>query len=255
MRFGDVSVTEVRSLLARIQGIEDVQVTPGPQGGIAGIGLEIGPGAVEKRVLRDVESALMSGLGMEIDHRAVTIRRAPNGTGERRSPTSGTGAPYGEPPQAGKSLSARFMQSTSPSAGRIRLVSVTCASDGELACDVTVTLTVDGETTGRTVREADSRRGRMRAAALATVESVTAALGEGPVVALEGAEEFSVCESDGVLVLLRIRKVRAREEYYGAALIEGDEADAAARAVLDAMNRFLDARELSRHPTTRKGHD
>lgn len=255
MRYGDVSVTEIESLLVRIQGIEGVEVIPGPQGGIAGIGLAVAPGVAEKRVLRDVESALMSGLGMEIDHRAVTIRRAPNGTGERRDPTPEAGLPEWEPPRAGKSLSARFMQSTSPSAGRIRLMSVTCESDGELACDVAVTLTVDGETSSRTVREADSRRGRMRAAARATVEALAAALGEGATAALEGAEEFSVCEADGVLVLLRARRGRTREEYYGAALSEGDEADAAARAVLDAMNRFLEAREHGRHPTTTKGHD
>ncbi len=254
MRLADRPVTEVEGLLARIRGIEAVEVRPDSKGRIEAIELEIGPRVAEKRVLRDVESALMSALGLEIDHRAVTIRRVPPSGGERRSPANGRSAPPRGDSEPGKSLSARFMQSSDPSAGRILLESVETQTDGELSCEVTVALTVDGERVERRAREAESRRGRMRAAARATVDAIAAALGKAAAVELEGAEEFSVCEDDGVLVLVKTRRGRTRNEYYGAALIEEDEADAAARAVLDAMNRFLEAREPGRDPTT-KGHD
>lgn len=255
MRKAEVPVTEIQGLLGRIRGIESVEVTPGRSGGIEAIEVEIASGVTEKRVLRDVESALMSGLGLELDHRAVTIRRAPNGSGgERRDAVRAEGPPSGGTSGPGKSLSARFMQSSDPSASRIRLESVTCAPDGELECGVTVVLIVDGRRVERSVRDTDSRRGRMRAAAQATADCIAAVPGHGAAIGLEGVEEFSVCESDGALALLRAKQGRARHEYYGAALMQEDEADAAARAVLDAMNRFLEAREQGRQPST-KGND
>jgi hypothetical protein len=146
------------------------------------------------------------------------------------------------------------MQPTGTYEERIRLENVLCESDGELHCDVAVRLGLADELFEGSAREADTRRGRMRAAARATSDAIAATLGEGVAIALEGIEEFSICEADGLLALLRIRQGRTRRDFYGAALEEGDATEAAARAVLDAMNRFLETRDRDGTPS-RKGSD
>ena len=250
MAEADISVSEIRDLLCQVEGIESVEIRQAPTGEIEGIELSISPPTAERRVIRDVESALMSGLGIHIDHRAISIHRvngepkgAMQGNGGRSS-----GAPIVPPSGAAKSLAARFMQPAGAYEERIRLEPVRCEADGERYCDVTVALRVADRIVERTVREADTHRGRMLAAGRAMADAITAVLGEEAAIALEGIEEFSISEANGLLALLRIRQGRVRQDFYGAALVEGDPTEAAARAVLDAMNRFLETRD--RNETT-----
>lgn len=253
MTTGGISISEIRDLLSQIRGIESVDVRQGPSGGIEGLDIVISPPAAERRVIRDVESALMSGLGIQIDHRAIRIRKAVNDERERHAKGNGGGTPGGPvatPAGLAKSLAARFMQPTGLDEERIRLEHVRCEPDGERYCDVTVTLHVADQTVERTVREADTHRGRIMASGRAVTDAITTVLSEEAAIALDGVEEFSICEADGLLALLRIRQGRARQDFYGAALVEGDATEAAARAVLDAMNRFLETRDRNATTTT-----
>jgi hypothetical protein len=250
MAEADISVSEIRDLLRQIRGIESVEVRQAPTGGIEGIDIAISPPTAERRVVRDVESALMSGLGIHVDHRAISIHRA---NGEPERVTTGNGAGSAEssiatPAEAAKSLAARFMQPAGVYEDRIRLEHVRCEADGERYCDITVTLRATDGIVERTVREVDTHRGRMLAAGRAMADAITALLGDEAAIALEGVEEFSISEAAGLLALLRIRQGRVRQDFYGAALVEGDPTEAAARAVLDAMNRFLETRD--RNATT-----
>jgi len=251
MAEADISVSEIRDLLRQIQGIESVEVHQAPAGGIEGIDIAISPPAAERRVVRDVESALISGLGLHVDHRAISVHRV---NGEPKPAATGNGGGRSAEPsittptEAAKSLAARFMQPAGVYEERIRLEHVLCEADGERYCDVTVTLRVADEIMERTVREVDTHRGRMLAAGRAMADAITAVLGDEAAIALEGVEEFSISEAAGLLALLRIRQGRVRQDFYGAALVEGDPTEAAARAVLDAMNRFLETRD--RNATT-----
>src|SRR5688572_16428759 len=112
MEKADISVSEIRDLLSQIRGIESVEIRQGPSGGIEGIEIAISPPTAERRVIRDVESALMSGLGIHVDHRAISIHRT-NGEPElapRGNGGSSTESPFVPPSGAAKSLAARFMQ-------------------------------------------------------------------------------------------------------------------------------------------------
>jgi len=253
MTTGGISISEIRDLLSQIRGIESVEVRQGPAGDIEGLDIVITPPAAERRVIRDVESALMSGLGLQIDHRAISIHKTVNE--ERERPVTGNGGrtpsrPVATPVGEAKSLAARFMQPTGLDEERIRLEHVRCEPDGKRYCDVTVTLHVADKTVERTVREADTHRGRMMASGRAVTDAITSVLRDDAAIALDGVEEFSICEADGLLALLRIRQGRARQDFYGAALVEGDATEAAARAVLDAMNRFLETRNRNVTATT-----
>jgi hypothetical protein len=245
-----LSASEIRDLLGQVEGIASVEVRQGPMGEIEALEIAVTPGAVEKRVVRDVESALMSGLGIRIDHQVIQIRRGPGGVTELGRPhTPGWETEEGDAP---KSLSARFLQPMGDLEDRIRLERVRCEPDGELYCRVTVELEVGGERIERTVREADTGRGRVLAAGRAAVNAITDLLDEEFAIVLEGVEEFRISEASGLLALVRVRQGRTRKDFYGATIVNGDPPEAAARAVLDALNRFVESRERQHQRTSRK---
>jgi hypothetical protein len=244
-----LSASEIRDLLGQVEGIASVEVRQGPMGEIEALEIAVTPGAVEKRVVRDVESALMSGLGIRIDHQVIQIRRGPGGVTELGKPTSAWETEEGDAP---KSLSARFLHPLNDLDDRIRLERVRCEPDGELYCQVTVELETGGERIERTVREADTGRGRVLAAGRAAVNAITDLLDEEFAIGLEGVEEFRISEASGLLALLRVRQGRTRKDFYGATIVNGDPPEAAARAVLDALNRFVESREREHKRTSRK---
>lgn len=247
-------MSEIRELLRQVQGIASVEITQGPSGAIAGIEITVSPQASERRVVRDVESALMSGLGLHIDHRAINIRRTSNdvGNGANRRELASQGTSRMAQQREAKSLSARFLPDNDQADERVRLEAVRCHPDGELYCDVTVELQVAGRWIERTIREADTHRGRLLAAGRATVGAIADVIEEEAAIALEGVEEFTICEATGLLAVLRIRQRRLRLDFYGAALIEDSPEEAAARAVLDALNRFLESEEPRTRNVNRK---
>src|SRR5687767_15995948 len=81
-----LSASEIRDLLGQVDGIASVEVRQGAMGEIEALEIAVTPGAVEKRVVRDVESALMSGLGIRIDHQVIQIHRGPGGVTELGKP-------------------------------------------------------------------------------------------------------------------------------------------------------------------------
>src|SRR5687767_7170312 len=123
-----LSASEIRDLLGQVEGIASVEVRQGPMGEIEALEIAVTPGAVEKRVVRDVESALMSGLGIRIDHQVIQIRRGPGGVAELGRPPH-TPAWETEEGDAPKSLSARFLHPLSDLDDRIRLERVRCEPD------------------------------------------------------------------------------------------------------------------------------
>ena len=244
-------VSEIRDLLRRIEGIQSVEVRTDPAGTVESIDIAVDSMVPERRVIRDVESALMSGLGLRIDHRAISIGRTPNGV-ENGGADSARDGVNRDVPSAAKSLPAQFMREIPEPDRRVRLQRVICEPDGEYYCEVTIELCVGDRRVENTVREADTGRGRLLAAGRAAVNAVSEVLDEEAAIALEGIEDFSICEATGLLALLRVRRGRTRQDYYGTALVEGDQLEAAARAVLDALNRFLEVRD--RENTSWKGH-
>ena len=73
-----VSASEIRELLRLIRGVEAVEVRVAPDGSIDSVEVRIAESRSTARVIRDIESALMSGLGLRIDHKAIHIA---NGAG------------------------------------------------------------------------------------------------------------------------------------------------------------------------------
>lgn len=230
---------EIHALLRMIRGIESVEVQTGPDGAIESIDITVRPDEPPRRVIRDVESALMSGLGLTVDHRVIRVDAGASGKGNGGGRASGGNG----------LLPAQFLQeniagaSGGPIAERARLLSVTVEPDGELYCQVTVELEADGQRYRGSSREADTRRARLLATGRATIDALVRSLERETAVALEGIEEFEIGDEPAVIARIQARRGRESRAFMGAALQEGRPHHATARAVLDALNRFWAAED------------
>lgn len=226
-----VPEAEISALLCMVRGVEHVSVDTSHGGELRGIQIEIAPDEPPRRIVRDVESALMSGLGLTVDHRMIRVRvhsrrnDAATGPNWARSAQVLRGKPLPQPGPA-------------PTLDRVRLKSVRIDPDGELYCRVTVELEADGESYEAEIREADTGRARMLAVGRATIAALSRSVEREIAIALEGIEEFNICDEPAVIARIQSRRGLDQRSFHGAALIEGAPHHAAARAVLDALNRY-----------------
>ena len=242
---------QIRELLQQIRGVIGVDVDEGPDG-IEAIDIRVSDPESIRRITRDVESALMSGLGLAVDHRLIRIAYAANGP----TPINGREAPRPEPfdpfPFSSGRLPAQTLQygtARSPRAGRqpesrrIRLLGVRSAPDGGRWVEITVELESRGEAFSAKLRDADTPRGRVLAVGRATLQALAGMIDEDAAAfVLEGLDEVTICGATAFLAVLSARIGQERPVFHGSALIQGDPLEAAARAVLDALNRFWVAR-------------
>lgn len=225
------SVSAVQALLQQIQGVREVVINQGPDGDIHSIEIQVATGQSYRRVTRDVESALLSALGYSIDHKLITVTH--NGNGLAVSEGSEQRAPF-----SAQTLQSLWVGQNQTIPHRIELCQVHTIADGELFCDVTVEIEVDGTRFLGHERVADTPRGRQLAAARATLMAIQGAQEMETAFVLEGLEEVHIGNYPGLLVLIRARRNQQRQTLQGGVLNEGDPSWSAARAVLDALNRF-----------------
>jgi hypothetical protein len=228
-----VSASEIRDLLRLIRGVEAVEVRVAPDGSIDSVEVRIAESRSTARVIRDIESALMSGLGLRIDHKAIHIA---NGAG------NGSAGGYATEPMF-PIPGEEDPEYPTPEGDRIRLVSVQCEPDSRGYCEVTVEILYDGRKVKAAIREVDTRRGRMQAAARGAIDAVGKSAGVFAAFGLDGLEEFEVGDEDGILAVLTVLQGRERRRFHGAALEHADPESAAARAVHDGLNRYWAAPE------------
>lgn len=227
-----VSASEVTALLGMVRGVSQASVALGDDGQIERIDISVHPGHSTRRIIRDVESALYTGLGIVVDHRTISI----GGNGSRNGHGAGNLARSlqlsdADPPVSG----------TRATSDRIELARVACEPDGELFCEVVIELDRDGKRYEGTIRDADTPRARLMASGRATIEALSRSLERETAFSLEGIEEFAICEHPALIAAIRTRRGRTLRSYVGTALVEGPREEAAARAVLDALNRFWEA--------------
>lgn len=244
--------TQIRELLHQIRGVIGVHVKEGPAG-IEAIDIRVSDPDSIHRITRDVESALMSGLDLELDHRLIRVAYDGNGpfppgngrTGARPEPEF---HPFSLPHER---LPAQSLHSgrgelgrsgRDPQARRVRLLGVRSAPDGARWVEITVELEAWGEAFSAKIRDADTARGRILAVGRATLQALSGTIDDDAAFVLEGLDEVTICDSRALLAVLSARTGHERPVFHGIALISGDPLETAARAVLDALNRFWAAR-------------
>ncbi len=225
------SIDQIERLLTSLAGVVRARVVAGPLGRPAEIHVMAEPNLHPKQVVRNIESALSAGLGVDIDRRIVSVAQvdpetpAPNGFAahaeESESPEGSAGGDEDE------------IVST-----RLEFVGMetTQTDTTGVTCRVTLT-TEDGERMEGEGQGPATASGRSQAAAAALFAALTAALGEDAVV-LEGTRVLVSNGRECVLVSAHARIGRRLLPLIGAAVVERSHEESAVLAGLQAANRF-----------------
>lgn len=212
---------QIERLLASLAGVVSARVLLDYEGRIRELHVLATPDLHPKQVVRNVESALSAGLGVEVDRRVVSVAQIEAGQ-ERQESTQATTAPGPAP---------------SADAGRVVLVDFDCTRAGAQRARCTVTLERGGVRYSGTAEGADTLQGRAEAAAEAVLHAVAGMPG-GASIGFEGAR---VVETEGrayVLVAARVMDVRPPLPLSGAAMMDRAPEEAAIMAALQATNRW-----------------
>ena len=210
---------ELEEALRQIPGVRAASVVTGPDASPTEVHVLATPGKAAKQVVRDVQSLAMARYDLEIDHRIVSVVQI------------GEGEPGAPAPEAGGEADL----SANPHRPRIAAIAVRTA-DGQT--DASVTLAAgDDLFEGNAVGPAGTSH-RPRLVAAATLDAVGDLLGQACEV--ESALLVHTESRDVALCVLTLSVPRLGEQVLtGSAAVRGDDADAIARSVLDALNRQL----------------
>jgi len=211
---------EFEDELKRLPGIIAASVVTGPDAVPNEIHVLAEPGKPPKQVVRDVQSFAMLKLGLDIDHRIVSVVQIGSDdfvfdadtVGDRTDPD--VAAPR-------------------PSIGSIMIR--TAGTEAEAL--VTVAATGGHVFEGRMVGPGSAVH-RCRLVAQATLRALDELLGSSAEV--ESSQVVPAGAREVALTVLTVTVPRLGEQVLtGSALVRGDESEAVARSVLDALNRRL----------------
>lgn len=208
-----VDAERLEADIRSIPGIRAARVVVEADGRVSEVHVVAGEDKTAKQVVRDIQTLAMASSGTQIDYRVVSVVQLGNG--------AAADAPSGSPaPRRTLSEMAWTV------AGNLTTCRVELAAGEERQ-----SAEVSGPSTGR---------GRLRLAAGAAAQALEKLDTKG--LALDVADVI-VTEAGGrrvALVLLIVLHAGGEEMLSGAALVRTDEADAVARAVLDAANRRIE---------------
>jgi len=179
-------------------------------------------GLVPKQLVRNIESALLAQLGLKVDHRKISIAQ----TAEVRPIEALDKSAVRE---RALQRGVLFEELTTAAGGRPQRVAVT------------VSLSHAGRLESATEETADTAIGRVEAAARAAVAVLDRLLAKHSV-ALEGTKVVQALERSVVFAMVRGLGGRDSMLLTGTAEVRESAERAAVFAVLDATNRWVDAR-------------
>lgn len=200
---------EVEAALCAIPGVLATRIVPGFERPVDELHAVTTLERTPKHIVRDVQSMLMARFGVSTDHRVVSVVQMQDET-VLRGP-----------------------------AARLRIDRVAAAQQG-LTVHVTVVLRDSEGHYGGEAEGPSSSAGRQRAAARATLEALRPKLAEGQVIEIEGVEITEVHGHAVAISLIHFHTPHGAHTLSGSAVVKGDDADAIARSVLDALNRRVE---------------
>ncbi|MHB8512425.1 MAG: hypothetical protein ACYDCC_09605 [Actinomycetota bacterium] len=204
----NATTSEIEKALAQISGVRAARVVGAEPGRVSEIHVLAEPGRAPKQLVRDIQSAVLTGFGMSIDYRIVSVVQL-----DREPSTTVTELPRPRP--------------------ILRRLSAETAS---FSTEVRVGVAVGGEELDRTMR--GPATAGLRLVAQATVDAIGTTL-RADAVEVESAEILNASNRQAALVVLKVMTSRGDHAVCGSALVRRDPIDAVARATLDALNRFI----------------
>jgi hypothetical protein len=212
---------EFEDELKRLPGIIAASVVTGPDAVPNEIHVLAEPGKPPKQVVRDVQSFAMLKLGLDIDHRIVSVVQIGGDEFALTSPAE-----------------AELELNVDDALPRPAIGSIMVRTAGnETEALVTVLATGGQLFEGRAVGASGAAH-RCRLVAQATLNALEELLGSTADV--ESSQVVAAGSREVALTVLTVAVPRLGEQMVtGSALVRGDESEAVARSVLDALNRRL----------------
>jgi hypothetical protein len=212
-------VKRAENLLTSLQGVLSARVEVSPIGEVTAVHVLTTAGGAPKQMVRNVESALLAQLGLKVDHRKISIAQ----TAQVR------------PIEA---LEHSAVKEEALRRG-VLFKSVDVVPGTAHRARVKVQLSVRGEVLEAEEEVADSLRPRLHGAAKAALSLLDKAIPESTLDldAVRTMEEFGT-----VVVVVDMVDERETRLLTGTAEVRGHPEGAAVLAVLDATNRWVQAR-------------
>jgi hypothetical protein len=218
-------VRRAENLLTSLEGVLSARVVTTPLGEVSEVHILAQAGLPAKQLVRNIESALLAQLGLRVDHRKISIAQTadvrPIETLDRHA------------------VRERSLQRT------VLFEALTVAPGRRPQRSmVQVALKCEGKQEGAEEEAADTMRGRVEAAAKATVAVLDRLLNRGTML-LEGARVIQALDRE--IVFATVQAVSGRDTVLltGTAEVRHSPERAAVFAVLDATNRWSELRRLA----------
>lgn len=218
---GNWRLQHVEKLLGALDGVNSVKIVTDEHGAIQEIHVLSGSDIGAKQIVRNVESALLAELGLQVDHRKISVARMKEGDLEELR----AGEERTAPRDRGRRLALEGVQ-IERRAGRTASCRVELGNGDRLFL---------GEAEG-----SDSTRTRADIAAEAVLDALDDATEEeASPLALEGVKTVDALGRRIVLAVIRVRSGRSPIPLTGCSVVVDSPEEAAVLAVLQATNRWI----------------
>lgn len=216
---------KIESVLRTLPEVRAAKVAVDADGAITEIHL-VAPDTVNaKATVRNVESLLKAALGLDVDHRVISVAQV------RMEGNGGKARQAGPLPE---------LPSLRRSPARVRFLEVNFTTEAPYKVKCEVMLDWGGEGFSGSASDTSTARSRPRLAARATCDALESFLERNVALSLEHFQILDTPVGSIALVCLRNLAREGRQRtLVGSALIEEDPNHAAVLAVLDALNRMV----------------
>jgi hypothetical protein len=200
---------ELEASLGRLPGVQAVRVVTGPTAQPTEVHVLASRDKTPKQLVRDIQSVAMAQFDLELDHRIVSVVQFDD---------ADTAASVG-------------------GGARVLIATITAQTTG-LESTATVTLASSGTLYDGSATAPATASSRARLIARATLNAIGALMPVGAC-DIEYAQITQVGGREVAVSIVQLVTPDGESIVTGSALVRGDEADAVARSVLDALNRRL----------------
>lgn len=203
-----LNASAVEQLIHQVRGIQAVRVITDAHGSIDKIHAVGLPGRSAKQIVRDIESILYVQGKIRLDHRKISLVQVSDGIAQRQET-------------------------------RLMLLDVVCEPD-DPGAPVTVTLGLnERQARGVSPSNTGDEDDPLRPAAWATIDAITQFVGKEVELRIEQIAENVLGDLRICVSHVDLAWARGNETLLGISMVGTDRATAAARSVLDALNRPL----------------
>lgn len=233
--------SQIDSLLETLTGVVRARVRPDEKGGQLREIHVLSDGALApKQIVRNIETLLKTAFDLTIDHRIVSIAVLKEGAGVEDSTREPAAAERREPaPGPGASTAGPAGTNATGARSRVVFHRLRVVQDETLKFTAHVELKLGDVIFEGSHRDTDTPEARVYAAARAVIEALEYLTEKEMAFYLAGLEQMRVYEERLLVVLIEARRSQQRMRMVGTAAVKDDLYEAAVRAVLDAVNRFI----------------